>query len=44
MIFGVYALQKKPFSWIPLAVDVLFGLFAFLYHHWKHGNFIKLLH
>ena len=30
---AIYALQKKKLVWVPLLIDVLFGLSAFLIHH-----------
>ena len=33
LIAAVMAFNKNPLTWIPLAIDVLFGLGAFLYHH-----------
>jgi hypothetical protein len=33
ILFAIYAIQKKPYSYIPLAVDAVFGLSAFLFFH-----------
>ena len=33
ILFAVYAIQKKPFSWMPLFGDVVFGLIAFILYH-----------
>jgi hypothetical protein len=30
---SIYAFQKKDISWIPLAIDVIFGIVSFLIHH-----------
>ena len=30
---GIYALQESPYTWIPLLIDVLLGLFSFLHKH-----------
>lgn len=38
ILFAVYAIQKKPFAWIVLAIDVLIGLTGFLYYHISVGN------
>ena len=32
-LFAFYAFQKKSYSWMPLAVDVVFGLTAWYLHH-----------
>ena len=34
--------KNKKQSWIPLLLDVLLGLTAFLWYHKKQGNFKKL--
>jgi hypothetical protein len=33
ILFAIYAIQKKPYSYLPLLVDALFGLSAFLVFH-----------
>ncbi len=38
LIFAAMALMKRPDAWIVLAVDVLFGLGAFLAHHFAGWN------
>jgi hypothetical protein len=30
---GIYAIQQKDIAWVPLLIDVIFGLVAFLSHH-----------
>ena len=40
--FAVFAFQGKSYSWIPLAIDVVIGLVAFLIYHGMEGNFKKL--
>ena len=30
---AIYAIQEKSIAWIPLTVDVIFGLFLFFHHH-----------
>lgn len=32
-LFAIYAIQRKSYSWIPLFVDVIFGLTAFVMYH-----------
>lgn len=32
-LFAVYAIQKKNYAWLPLLVDVLFGLGSFTIYH-----------
>ena len=32
-LFAIYAIQKKSFAYLPLAVDTLFGLISFLTYH-----------
>ena len=43
ILFAIYAFQYKSFAWIPLGVDVLLGLGAFLLYHYKVSSFDKLL-
>ncbi len=38
LLFAVMALMKRTDAWIVLAVDVLFGLTAFLAHHFGGWN------
>lgn len=33
LLFAIFAIQKKPFAWMFLAADVVFGLIAYLTHH-----------
>ncbi len=32
LLFAIFALQKKPFAWMFLAADVIFGLLVYLTH------------
>jgi hypothetical protein len=41
--FAVNAINGNRNAWIYLLVDVIFGLFNFLYFHWSQGNFKYLL-
>ncbi len=38
-MFGYLAITKSNNAWIVLLIDVLFGLFSFLFFHYKKGNF-----
>ena len=40
--FSYMAITGNRQAWIVLLIDTLFGLSAFLIHHWRQGNF-KLL-
>ena len=42
ILFAIYAFQNKSFAWIPLALDVVIGLIAFLMYHNNKGNFKML--
>lgn len=42
-IFSYLAISGNKNAWIVLLFDTLFGLGAFLHHHWSQGNFNKLL-
>lgn len=45
MIYGVFAVMafmQHEYAWVPLLIDVLFGLIAFLHNHWVEGNFSNL--
>lgn len=42
-LFAYNAFYKNPNSWQFLALDVSIGLISFLLHHYKEGNFHKLL-
>lgn len=44
ILFAIYAFQNKWFAWMPLGVDVLLGLIAFLVYHYSVGSFKLLLH
>ena len=37
--FAILAFTKNEHAWVPLAIDVLIGLGAFLDHHSRNGNF-----
>ena len=43
ILFAIYAIKKKDYSWIVLLLDVCIGLIAFLMYHCQSGNFSKLL-
>jgi hypothetical protein len=43
LLFACMAISRNPYSWIVLFIDTLFGLLAFLWHHWAAGSFSKLL-
>jgi hypothetical protein len=43
ILFSINALQKQQKGWIFLLIDVIIGLIAFLFHHWKAGSFPQLL-
>lgn len=42
LFFAYLAIQQNRLAWLVLLVDTLFGLSAFLIHHWMAGNFAKL--
>jgi hypothetical protein len=42
-IFAYYAITKNSHAWKILAIDVSFGLLAFIYHHYNAGSFQKLM-
>ena len=37
--FSYMAINGNRKAWIVLFIDTLFGLLAFLMHHWREGNF-----
>ena len=41
-LFAYLAITKNSNAWIVLLVDTVLGLGAFLTHHYKEGNLIKL--
>ena len=41
-LFAYLAITGNRHAWIVLLTDTLFGLGAFLIHHWSEGNFEKL--
>ncbi len=42
LTFSVLAFQKSNFAWIPLLIDVVIGLLAFLNYHYFENNFSTL--
>jgi hypothetical protein len=40
-LFALYAIQKKSYAYIPLAVDVVFGLVSFLVYHNTQQSMFK---
>ena len=42
LLFAIYAIQKKEFSYLVLLIDVLIGVISFSMHHFNEGNFSKL--
>jgi hypothetical protein len=36
ILFALLAFKKNKYSWIPLLLDVIFGLIAFIHHHYKN--------
>lgn len=42
-LFAYNAINKNKGSWVYLLIDVLFGLFSFLVHHYKVGSYAKLI-
>ena len=42
LIFAYLAINKEALSYIPLLIDVIIGLLAFLYFHYKDGSFKHL--
>ena len=43
LIFAYLAFKQSDKAWIPLLIDQLFGLTAFLLFHYSEGNFSQLL-
>lgn len=41
-LFAYNAINKNKMSWVYLLIDVLFGLFSFLVHHYREGSYAKL--
>jgi hypothetical protein len=39
LLFAYYAINKKNYAWIFLAIDITIGLFAFLLFHYKSKHF-----
>ena len=42
LLFSILAISGNKNAWVVLLVDTLFGLGAFLRHHYIEGNFSKL--
>ena len=42
-LFAYNAINKNPSAWVFLLIDVVFGLFSFLIHHYLIGDFRKLI-
>jgi hypothetical protein len=42
-LFAYYAINKDAAAWKFLAIDVVIGLLAFLWHHGSSGNFSRLI-
>lgn len=42
-LFAYYAIIQNRDAWRVLALDVVIGLMAFLYHHYTEGSFQKLI-
>jgi len=42
-IFAFKAVNRDPFAWVYLAVDVIIGFIAFIRYHYVDGNFSKLI-
>ena len=43
ILFSYFAISGNKNSWIVLLTDTLFGLGAFIHHHYKEENFKKLI-
>jgi len=39
LIFGYLAINKNKNAWIVLLIDVIFGFFMFINHHYINNNF-----
>ena len=35
ILFSLLAFKKKKYAWVPLFIDVMIGLFSFLFYHYK---------
>ena len=35
ILFSLLAFKKNDYAWVPLLIDVLIGLFSFLFYHYK---------
>ena len=40
--FAYMAINKNRNSWLVLAMDVAIGLMAFMVHHYREGNMVKI--
>ncbi len=38
LLFAISAIMKKSYAWVFLLIDVIIGLFAFLYNHFISNN------
>jgi hypothetical protein len=38
LTFAIMAIQQHSNAWVVLLADTLFGLAAFMVHHWSEGN------
>lgn len=41
LLFALLAFKKNKYSWIPLLIDVIIGLIAFLFYHLKKINILE---
>jgi len=41
-LFAYNAINRNTFSWIFLLIDVIIGLFSFLFYHYSQGDFAKV--
>ena len=37
ILFSLLAFKKSKYSWVPLLIDVLIGLFSFSVYHYKYS-------
>ena len=42
LLFGYLSINKNNYSFLPLLIDVLLGLFSFIVYHFSIGSFNKL--
>ena len=43
ILFAFFAFQGKRYAWVPLGLDVIIGLVAFLTHHYYANSYSKIL-